>query len=608
MADSWRGPLRRNRKLADMTKHVPPVCEWNQGREDDMTNLKDILTLNKIKSLAGARSFERGMDYAESGAVVSINSKENEISGKVEGQHTYRVRLFADKKGEIDWECSCPVGMDGDFCKHCVALGLQWLENKDEIKSVEKERNSISDAKRIADFLDSLDKTELVKIIKTQADKDDSFYRNLLMSSLSSVKKKDSSAVKNVIREAFRTGGFIDYKEAWDFTDSLMEVCDMLKKMITTPESAENVMELTEYAMKRWEAAIEGIDDSDGGMGSVLDELHEIHFEACKVAKPEGIKLAEKLFNITVSSGWDMFLSAYDAYSEVFEEKGRDAYRKLVKEKWNKNKSDKNFHKNYWLKDLMTKFAVEEHNFDAEMEILSSDLSYSNAYCKIAERCIEEKKPELALEWLKKGLTKFKDDSRLLVKLYELYWKMKRQDDAINTIWNLFSSSLNLEHYQTLAKYSKLVDSWDKWRNKATDKVRSSIALNREKYKGNKYTWFRVDNSLMVEIFLWEKDIEQAWEEFQDGGCSEGLSVRLCEARQENHPEDVVDVYLKIAERKVNLTNNDAYREAVKLIKFANTQAARGNKVQIFNTKILEMKKNFKAKRNFMRGLENAGF
>jgi hypothetical protein len=34
MADSWRVPLRRNRKLADMTKHVPPVWEWNQSEMD----------------------------------------------------------------------------------------------------------------------------------------------------------------------------------------------------------------------------------------------------------------------------------------------------------------------------------------------------------------------------------------------------------------------------------------------------------------------------------------------------------------------------------------------------------------------------------------------
>ena len=34
---------------------------------------------------------------------------------------------FASKDGEFDFSCTCPVGVGGAFCKHCVAVGLARL-------------------------------------------------------------------------------------------------------------------------------------------------------------------------------------------------------------------------------------------------------------------------------------------------------------------------------------------------------------------------------------------------------------------------------------------------------------------------------------------------
>ncbi|MGN5476886.1 SWIM zinc finger family protein [Cupriavidus basilensis] len=48
------------------------------------------------------------------------------------GTRRYRVELTVGDKGELAYECDCPVGDDGIFCKHAVSVALSWLENSGE--------------------------------------------------------------------------------------------------------------------------------------------------------------------------------------------------------------------------------------------------------------------------------------------------------------------------------------------------------------------------------------------------------------------------------------------------------------------------------------------
>ena len=59
------------------------------------------------------------------------------ITAKVEGTHTYTVKLLLDN-GEAKHSCTCPMGDEDIFCKHCVAVGLAWIEggSKEKAKKV----------------------------------------------------------------------------------------------------------------------------------------------------------------------------------------------------------------------------------------------------------------------------------------------------------------------------------------------------------------------------------------------------------------------------------------------------------------------------------------
>lgn len=42
------------------------------------------------------------------------------------GQRTYIVELAAIGKS-LEFDCTCPMGEQGDFCKHCVAVAIAFL-------------------------------------------------------------------------------------------------------------------------------------------------------------------------------------------------------------------------------------------------------------------------------------------------------------------------------------------------------------------------------------------------------------------------------------------------------------------------------------------------
>ena len=81
---------------------------------------------------------------------------------KVLGTEEYRVRLQARDDG-LDYSCDCPLGTDGEFCKHCVAVGLTWLE---EGRGVAEEPVTMDEVRA---YLEGREKDELVGIVMEQA-------------------------------------------------------------------------------------------------------------------------------------------------------------------------------------------------------------------------------------------------------------------------------------------------------------------------------------------------------------------------------------------------------------------------------------------------------
>lgn len=88
--------------------------------------LADLISRRALEDLADERSFERGLAYFRNGAVERLVRHKDRITARVVGTDVYTIRLWPDG-ADLGWDCTCPVGQDGEFCKHLVATGLAWL-------------------------------------------------------------------------------------------------------------------------------------------------------------------------------------------------------------------------------------------------------------------------------------------------------------------------------------------------------------------------------------------------------------------------------------------------------------------------------------------------
>src|SRR6185369_2274498 len=127
------------------------------------SGLIDVLTLQAIQTLADAPTFARGMAYFHGGAVGLLDADEFEARASVQGTHRYRVRVAAALDGGLEYECDCPIGDNGTFCKHIVAVALSRLENAgeevfepSEKKCVQPRKKRKTHGEQIREYLETL--------------------------------------------------------------------------------------------------------------------------------------------------------------------------------------------------------------------------------------------------------------------------------------------------------------------------------------------------------------------------------------------------------------------------------------------------------------------
>lgn len=86
--------------------------------------LADYLDDHSLMRRAGFSTFERGRFYYYGNRVTLRHISSDRIEASVQGTDVYRVSL-ALKGEKLEHSCTCPIGLDGIFCKHLVATAMQ---------------------------------------------------------------------------------------------------------------------------------------------------------------------------------------------------------------------------------------------------------------------------------------------------------------------------------------------------------------------------------------------------------------------------------------------------------------------------------------------------
>ncbi|HZJ50967.1 MAG TPA: hypothetical protein VFF07_08975, partial [Actinomycetota bacterium] len=357
------------------------------------------------------------------------------------------------------------------------------------------------------------------------------------------------------------------------------------------------------------------VDDSDGYMGGIKDRVCELHHEACATARPDPEPLAQRLFEWELYSEWETFYGAVETYADVLGDEGLVVYRRLAEEVWAKvppitsrderDRTHSSFRFN--ITHMMEALARVTGDVDALVAVKANDLSHAYHYVQVVELYRDAGRFDDALEWAEKGLTAFPErtDFRLLEVLADEYHRRGRHDDVVDLMWSAFAESPGPVSYERLCKHVTRAGRWDEYRPKALDCLRSDIA--QRKRGGQRNRWSRpADHSDLVNVFLWEEDVEAAWAEAKVGGCADALWMRLAALRERDHPGDAVPLYQDEVERTVGKKNNRAYEEAVELLRKVEDLMGRAGRGTEFPAYLESVRAAHKPKRNFMKLLDRA--
>lgn len=579
------------------------------------TKLKNAISnaLNKdtLRRMAGQITFERGEHYFARGKVASLLEYQGMIIAKVSGNNSYQVKLRIEDS-KIQFSCTCPMGQEGVFCKHNVAVGLACLDRKTS-GLVEEPTITMNHVGR---WLESQNKEVLVKIIVEQALNDERLLRQLFLKVTKNRSDGvDVAAYKKAIEEAVYINDFISYREAYDYASGIDDVIDSIEELLEDNHAVE-VVELVDYTLNAVEGAINRVDDSSGTVGGILERLQDIHLKSCRKAEIEPEELATQLFEWELRTGFDTFYGAMKTYADILGEKGLAKYRELAESEWAKvpvlapgSDIKEKYGCRFRITSIMESLAKETGKVEAVIAIKKNDLSSAWNYLQIAETYKEAGKNDLALEWAEEGVKAFHDrtDSRLRAFLIAEYLCRKRYDEAMSIAWQEFMESPTLNQYCKLKGYASQIDQWQLWRPKALEFIRNKISQKKNKNERSRYSWScDTGHTVLVQIFLWENDVETAWKEASEGGCSDSLWMELANKRKETHSEDVIPIYQKALETAIDRKNNEAYSQAVEFLKVIEALMTHLERRTEFMRYLDSIRVAHKPKRNLMKLLQFA--
>lgn len=565
------------------------------------TTLADLVSESSLESLAGKRYFERGLAYFRDGAVDLLHADEREIAGNVLGTESYGVRLWL-KRGLLNWACTCPLGDQGEFCKHLVATGLTWL--------AEQSRNpgayEAPELRTIRAFLDQSDQRTLAQILQSRAMRDDGLMAELLVAA-QRAGASGSDAARERIRKAFDIRDFVDYGAMRSLVARVAPVPELLRGVLKN--DARMAFELSTDAMKRGLKLLEHCDNSDGGLGGILDEIVDTHRQAAAGAGVTAAELAGNLFDLQLADGFGFF--SLEDYRPALGKEGLAAYRKLAGAAW-KNISPRqpgardsgDDGRRYQLAGIMATLARMDNDTDALVDVMQRDLTQPYTYLQIAETLAKAKRHDEALKWAEEGRKAFRYQLNIPLDdfLVGEYHRRKRHDDAIALRWSFFESHPGLDGYQNLKAAASRTKSWQTWREKALALLHQPKSARPRTRDVFSYVDSRA--SVLIQVFLWEGDPRAALAEARASGFHGHLWLQIAKALEADSPADAIAIYRDQVEPIVRMTNNQAYDQATDIVRRIRDLMAGTGKGADFAPYLDTLRTQHKAKRNFMQRLD----
>jgi uncharacterized Zn finger protein len=553
-------------------------------------------TEDDLQRAGGPASYARGLGYLNQ--VTDLEIADSWIAATVFGTETYEVRLSFGAGGAgvsgVLGECSCPFGAEGNFCKHCVAVGLAAL--KSENLAPDDGGGTASarlEWQSLENWLTSRTKDELLAELLELAADDRNLRRRLELRA--AAEQADVEAVRNAVRRLLRVTDYIGDDEARDYADDVSRAADAIGELIDAGAAAAAI-EVARDAIGWLRQSLEAFDDSSGYVAAAGYDLLQVHLAGCQAARPDPVELAGYLADLLLAG--DFLSPALRDYVELLGDAGVAALHELVAEACAASPAD------YHARHLMESVLQAEGDVDALIGFYAAHLDeHGWQHLRIARALDEAGRPSEALEWAERGVRSGpRPDGRLVDYLVGRYTAAGRAEDVLTLRRGLFGADRTLAGYQALRQAATTCGVWNAEREAALELLRKD-ALKARQPPWSGWQWA---GPVLIDALIDDGDLAPAWIEARDA-ASEAQWIRLADASIADRPADALAVYVKAINRLSEGTGNAVYHKIAAHLLSARACHERLGTMDKFRQYLVVLKMSQKRKKNLINILEQHG-
>jgi uncharacterized Zn finger protein len=549
---------------------------------------------NDLRALAGMRSFERGLGYLD--AVSGLEVGEHSVTAVVHGTDVYEVELtLGGDDGPSGW-CDCPYGQEGNFCKHCVAVGLTMLRRAKTIPH--QQVAARTRASGLEAWLTALSRDELLALVREQIAEDRRLRRRLELRA--AVARSDTGTVRDRILalidpRPFARYGYVEHADASGYAQQVAEAAAALRAL-TADGQAVQALGLAEEAIRVLGEAYGEIDDSDGVVGQAAAAVAEAHLEACEAAHTDPEHLAEWLVGQVLGDSNDVIdLDPLD-YAEALGPSGLARLRQLAAEARRRRPSG-------WAEQhLMERLVEAEGDVDALVALYAQNLDPSGAtHLRIAEELESAGRADEALTWAEHGIrdcaAETYIDGRLVDYVCTRYSEEGRPADVVRVRRDRFRAEQSLAAYRQLRSAAQTAQCWE------AERVAALAALREDARRahGGRYR-----GPVLIDALLDDGDVDTAWREAA-GLADDRQWEHLADLSRETRPAEALGVYLRLVERLKEPTGDRAYEHLARLLLGARDCHRALGTQEAFTDYLANLRAELKRRRKLMSILDRCG-
>jgi hypothetical protein len=234
------------------------------------------MNLNNFEDHIDSVILARGYGYYKGNFVLSVEMvSENNYKAIVEGTELYRVMVEIDNQGEIvHTRCDCPY-VNGEFCKHQVAVFYNLTKEQKTVKQVESVSSSKEDSDSFKKLLMAQDKDKLIEMLLEIVEENEVLKKQIMFE----IGQDDDddlvsnavTLIRSCIDKFSDRSGYVHYDSTWDAIRGANQTLD---KALQVSENGQQILavKLTLTVMREMLDFFDRADDSGNCIGQVIDD------------------------------------------------------------------------------------------------------------------------------------------------------------------------------------------------------------------------------------------------------------------------------------------------------------------------------------------------